>query len=719
MYAFILLFVATVVALPFGGQHVPVNGTIAVRLARNADPSTVAADIGMVYLGTIANLEGYHLYTVSDETQERFNHPEAFFPDDAPQTSMLMPFFPGSRNKTSSRVHNKEKHYISHAARAVLERNRESFKRALIEVYPKVRKSNESRKRSTSETIDNPIMWYDIQVPTMRDKRMGRMPYDNSMHVVHVPQGKTPKVQSLPLIWDRRIDTMDGTTNAERTIDAVDIANTVMADFEDPLYVSQWHLTIMQTKDAWKVSEAYWKSRKTDVLSGILVVDDGVDSRHPDLADNFSPNNKRSWDYNGGGGTTPNPSPGDGHGTSAAGVAAAVANKVCGVGVAFHSSLAGVRLIAVPVGDAVEASGVTHGIDNGNDVVSCSWGPRDDGQRLEGPGPLTEMAMHNAVLKTGRNGRGTIYSWASGNGRAEHDSCSYDGYASSRYVISVGAVGSDGRIAWYSEGCPSLMVVAPSSSRRTLRAVSTTAARFGSSDASCTTSFGGTSAAAPMVAGVSALILTANPTLTWRDVQHALVHTSSRPPYDDDYMEWKANGAGLRHSDSFGFGIVNASAAVRYVVAPEWKHAAQLLTWESSVIRVNIPVPDGTGQSVLSQIDIPSTIAGRYDTVEPTSNRHPTEMRLSSIEWVEVEFVATSARRGDLTIKLTSPMGTDSMLAGQHGDKGRDYDWKFSSCKHWGERPDGKWTLAVADTVQFYKSVFISCTYFYWGRDKH
>jgi kexin len=171
----------------------------------------------------------------------------------------------------------------------------------------------------------------------------------------------------------------------------------------------------------------------------VAVVDDGLEYDHPDLQQNFCAD--CSYDFNRNK-DLPTPGSGDDHGTSAAGVAAAGNNTACGVGVAYLAQLAGLRLISDPVTDATEARGLSHRTDL-NHVFSCSWGPTDDGRRLEGPGPLTQLAMLDAVT-TGREGKGTVFVWAGGNGRRSKDNCNYDGYANSRLTIAVGAVDSTG-----------------------------------------------------------------------------------------------------------------------------------------------------------------------------------------------------------------------------------------------------------------------------------
>lgn len=123
-------------------------------------------------------------------------------------------------------------------------------------------------------------------------------------------------------------------------------------------------------------------------------------------------------------------------------------NNKCGSGVAPNSKVSGIRLIAEGTTDLDEAEGLFFGVKEGdNHVLSCSWGPEDDGQRLEGPLPHTEDALGKGTV-LGRGGKGAVYVWAAGNGRENKDNCNYDGYANNRFTIPVGAVAPNGQVAW-------------------------------------------------------------------------------------------------------------------------------------------------------------------------------------------------------------------------------------------------------------------------------
>ena len=105
----------------------------------------------------------------------------------------------------------------------------------------------------------------------------------------------------------------------------------------------------------------------------------------------------------------------------------------------------------------------------------------------------------------GRNSKGSIYVFASGNGGRYHDSCAADGYVNSIYTIAVGSADQDGRQAYYDEDCSAKMAVTFShNSRPTGPQVYTTTL-----DGRCTSGFTGTSASAPLLSGVIALALQA------------------------------------------------------------------------------------------------------------------------------------------------------------------------------------------------------------------
>jgi len=151
----------------------------------------------------------------------------------------------------------------------------------------------------------------------------------------------------------------------------------------------------------------------------------------------------------------------DHHGTRCAGQVAARRNEKCGIGIAFESKIAGVRILGGPITTVDEASALNFGFQNVS-IYSCSWGPRDDGKTMDAPKYVVRKAVVNGINQ-GRGGKGSIFVFASGNGGRHGDQCNFDGYTNSIYSVTVGAVDHKGLHPTYSEPCAANMVVAYSS----------------------------------------------------------------------------------------------------------------------------------------------------------------------------------------------------------------------------------------------------------------
>lgn len=454
----------------------------------------------------------------------------------------------------------------------------------------------------------------------------------------------------------------------------------------DPLFPKQWHLhNTGQFQEEIGVDISVlpvWDDGFQGDGVQIAIVDDGLQYSHPDIQRNFVAAD--SWDFID---NDPDPSPSlpeNAHGTSVAGLAAARDDGTsCGLGSAYRASITGIRLIAEPITDAMEAQALTYHYQN-NQIFNSSWGPADDGQRLEGPGPLTRLALEDGVNK-GRGGLGSIYVWAGGNGQVNNDNLNYDGYANSRYTIAVGAVDYFGLQTGYSEpGAPMLITVPSSGSGTGICTTDLMAPNGYESSANCTTNFGGTSSSAPLVSGIISLMLQANPDLTWIDIQRILIRSTVKNDPDDE--DWMQNGAGRWVNHKYGFGLIDAELAVN--LARTWKGSGGSMYCDSKVITVNQEIPD-------------NDLAGITSTVNITQN--------FKVEHVQVVFSATHTYRGDLEITLTSPDGTPSILAQKHADENSDYPgWAFLSVRHWGESSRGVWTLRVADVWEMDAGTFDS-----------
>ena len=442
----------------------------------------------------------------------------------------------------------------------------------------------------------------------------------------------------------------------------------------DPEFNAQWHLNnVGQTNGLF--GEDINVTGIWDFFNGsgvnISIIDDGLDYNHSDIKPHYSPLHSYDWCNN-----DSDPMPewwGDDHGTSVAGVAAAVGNNsIDVVGSAFGATLSGTTLIACSSSD-LDESGALSFHNSEIDIYSNSWGPSDNGQTLEAPGPLTLAAFENDVY-SGRNGLGNIITWAAGNGLGSNDNANYDGYANSRFTIAVTAISHLGIQSSYAEPGANILVAAHSNGDGEGITTTDISGSWGSSSGNITNSFGGTSSATPLASGVIALMLEANANLTWRDVQHILVMTSRVVDVNDD--SWEVNGAGHMISHKYGFGAVDAGAAVS--LANNWSGVAGETNVSFGPFLPNISIPDGDNN--WTEFDI---------FVE-------TDLSLESVElMVDIEH----SSRGDLDIVLESPSGKESWLAENHADSGDDYgNWIFSTVHHWDESSRGIWKLKIRDT---------------------
>jgi subtilisin family serine protease len=440
----------------------------------------------------------------------------------------------------------------------------------------------------------------------------------------------------------------------------------------------------------------------------------------------------------------------DSHGTEVAGLIAASGGDPNGtVGVAPQAQFGAERAITfdaqgnlVQGGDSQIASALTFQ-NQKIDVYNNSYGQIPQGGpasgSLGGADPLTVAAMKTDAT-TGRGGLGNVIVFAAGNGGNQigYQNTNDEEETASPYAITVSAVDDNGQLAKFSATGASVLVTAPggsdylgASDENGMPSTSVLAVPDSTGKLQYEATYSpagplgmnGTSAATPNVSGVVALMLSVNPKLSYRDVMQILAESATMN--DPTNTGWFNNGYGYTSdgalvpvdsagnyagttplpagvtvtpfhlNDSYGFGEVNAAAAVN--LARNWTLLQPESTLSSGLITIpaaNTAIPDGVAQGVSSQV----TFSGGLH-----------------VEHAEVVLNVTHPQRGDIEVILTSPNGTRSVLQATrsfqtaNGDTTYDFNlatgavganyanWGMSSVQDWGQSSAGTWTLNVAD----------------------
>ncbi|WP_099865194.1 S8 family serine peptidase [Pararhizobium haloflavum] len=444
----------------------------------------------------------------------------------------------------------------------------------------------------------------------------------------------------------------------------------------------------------------------------VAVFDSGIDTTHPDLAANYL----EAFDFNFVDGVEDGSyltlEEADPHGTFVAGLIAGTGEGSGIVGVAFESTFTGYA----GFNGALAATAFAKAADDGFDVMNNSWGPT-----------LPFSNSHNTdyfqsieyAAGTGREGLGLNIVFAAGNdyqlphffgdlgfewsGEFPYADTNMDMLANSRFVISVGALdingtyqdGEDGQ--GYTTPGASLLVSAPG----TNVASTDIQGDLGYNLEGDVAVSSGTSFAAPVVSGVIALILQANPNLGYRDVQDILAHSARLTDLEDESWQVNAatdaNGGGMATNENYGFGLVDATAAVR--LAETWteqKTLANEISTTASAQSGARAIPDG-GETTFT-----FTLEDGID-----------------IETLALEFDITHEEFGDLIVILTSPSGTESFLLyriadaraselvgavaaaeGYDGEISNTINHTLTSAHFRGEASGGEWTVRIEDAKQ-------------------
>jgi len=426
-----------------------------------------------------------------------------------------------------------------------------------------------------------------------------------------------------------RLAALDGVAVAYPVLrQAADLHGPYAPPPSDSLFAMQWPLEHrnadgssagpdINARAAWPYS--------TGVGAIIAVADTGIEMAHPELADrvvggphfNFATQTTAAGPVNTGGGAA--------HGTEVAGLAAGSANNARMLGVAPGATLASFVIFDTNMNLVADEQlmDVYQYQSNIVSVQNHSWGHVGYGQN--GLTPLEDIGISNAVNQ-GRSGRGVVLVRSAGNDRSYGANAADDAYPSDPRAICVAAVRLDGRAASYSEPGPCVLVGAPSGDLDQSFPGLFTTDLLGSAGANplsycpptnpnCPSrdladyvfnayAFTGTSAAAPHIAGIVALMLAANPELTYRDVQQILILASRHFDFTDPDLV--TNGAGFLVSHNVGFGVPDAGIAVQ--LAQNWLNRPA--STQVTFTRTNLAaIPDDGLRVEASGAGVPAALA--------------------------------------------------------------------------------------------------------------
>lgn len=553
---------------------------------------------------------------------------------------------------------------------------------------------------------------------------------------------------------------LDGLENVSITATSTVDSSTVQKDFSigiygDPLRTHQWHLKNTGQKTFAKtagfanfdinVFPAY-----ASIIFGkdirIAISDSGLETTHEDIMLNALTGEHRDYSledapYIGDPVTT------SFHGTAVAGIIAARGwNNIGLTGVAPYAKIAGFQFLDSPQNEDLlidQASG-------NFDIFNYSYGDETYSDEISNPNYIDHL---RSMSLNGRDGLGSLFVKAAGNEFIVTDDFENPTICVSHnanlpleneipFMIVVGAINADGKKASYSNAGSNLWVVAPGGEfgvnepailttdlQSCFKGISNAADPINAFEydhvlntkCNYTSAMNGTSSATPVVSGVIALILEANPALTWRDVKHILAmsatkvdlqteafpagknHPSSSFGSDGcndlsllehEYeLGWVTNNAGVSFNNFYGFGLVNVEEAI--LMANDFDRDPLHMLPLAAFTETNPDFINPSFQRTGLNISIPSNDSnGNTDTL----NIVGTNLK---VETVQIQVTVTHQRSGELGVELTSPRGTRSILLNINNSLllGDDANLNVVLATHafYGEDADGTWEIKVID----------------------
>ena len=504
-----------------------------------------------------------------------------------------------------------------------------------------------------------------------------------------------------------KIADADGTPGATAYIAGTEIAAEMRGQVfiktpempSDSLFTDEWYLNDINVLPVW--NDAYGQGY-TGKNVKIAQFEPGMpfatgaevfDYRHPDLQANAD----AAWI------SDPNaaiPQSFSQHATLVAGVMVAARDGQGAVGVAYDAKLSGHYIQGTGLEESAMNQEVTNALAQfkNYDVVNNSWGSTIDFGINVIPVGLLQQGILDAVNQ-GRNGLGTAIVMAGGNDRANGGNTNANALTANRAVIVTGAINAQGDIstltigqAPFSNPGASILVSAPGSNvASTSRILMNDDGTVFGNDTATTQ---GTSFATPIVSGIVALMLEANPNLGWRDVQQILALTARQvnDPNTDTVWNFATNwnGGGMHASHDYGFGDVDARAAVRLAETWTGSHTSynerHLANGEGSLNGgANLGVAINDGAVITRTLSLGAGLRAEHATVS---------------------LDVTHSNWGDLTVELISPTGTISKLVANPGtsstNPGGDVGtgqltFALDTTHDYGENAQGNWQLRITD----------------------
>ena len=473
-----------------------------------------------------------------------------------------------------------------------------------------------------------------VQVTTVNNSTsMAGIDYRSFSSVVRIPAGKTSASFTIQVLGDKSFEPTESvhvvlSNPSHALLDGTDVYGFIVDNDNpyplpaDPLLRLEWYLYPGNGIDAFPV----WTDYDGKGVR-IAVFDQGIDPKHPDLQDQLlTALGRNAADLSAGGAPV---LAADNHGTAVAGTIAAELNGFGSVGVAYGAKLVSIYSPLSFSGLAKQISNAYTYAATSADILTDSWGFAGgfaSGATWAFYDNFREPLFSAAgialakLAANGRGGLGTVVVQAAANGHLDGDDTNLHNFQNSQYIITVAATDFYGNVTSYSTPGASVLVSAPGGGGGGADPLTNivTTDRVGTAgfDTSDYTSLAGTSFAAPIVAGVVALMLEANPALGYRDVQEILAY-SAREGGTSNHV-WAFNGAtnwngGGLHYDPvdqhLGYGLVDARMAIR--LAETWSNAAHTAANRQQVLISHSPalvIPDNLAAGAVDRINVTQSL---------------------------------------------------------------------------------------------------------------